>query len=59
MGVVAGYLLWSDRLADRPQAIAAGRARGRAPDGPAGRELVAALASSLRPTPHGGSARAA
>ncbi len=43
-GVVAGYLLWSERLPDVPQAITVMEHLTGHPMGPAGRELVAAAA---------------
>ncbi len=47
-GVVAGYLLWSDRLPSGPQAITVLEHMTGHPMGPAGRELVA-FASELSP----------
>lgn len=43
-GVVAGYLLWSERLPTGPQAITVLEHMTGHPMGPAGRELVAASA---------------
>jgi hypothetical protein len=45
-GVVAGYLLWSDRLPSEPQAITVLEHMTGHPMGPSGRELVA-FASQL------------
>lgn len=42
-GVVAGYLLWSDKLGNGAQAIAAVEQMTRRPMGPPGRELVAVV----------------
>ena len=47
-GVVAGYLLWSDRLQSGPQAITVLEHMTGHPMGPSGRELVA-FASQLTP----------
>ena len=47
-GVVAGYLLWSDRLPSGPQAITVLEHMTGHPMGPAGRELVA-FAGELSP----------
>ena len=47
-GVVAGYLLWSDRLPSGPQAITVLEHMTGHPMGPSGRELVA-FASELSP----------
>ena len=47
-GVVAGYLLWSDRLQSGPQAITVLEHMTGHPMGPSGRELVA-FASQLSP----------
>ncbi len=49
-GVVAGYLLWSDRLPSGPQAITVLEHMTGHPMGPSGRELVA-FASQLTPAP--------
>ncbi len=49
-GVVAGYLLWSDRLHSGPQAITVLEHMTGHPMGPSGRELVA-FASQLTPAP--------
>ena len=52
-GVIAGYLLWSDRLPTGPQSITALEHLTGHPMGPSGRELVA-YAGQLSPpaTPH-------
>jgi hypothetical protein len=47
-GVVAGYLLWSDRLPSGPQAITVLEHMTGHPMGPSGRELVA-FASQVTP----------
>ena len=47
-GVVAGYLLWSDRLPSGPQAITVLEHMTGHPMGPSGRELVA-FAGQLSP----------
>jgi hypothetical protein len=47
-GVVAGYLLWSDRLQSGPQAITVLEHMTGHPMGPSGRELVA-FAGQLTP----------
>ncbi len=47
-GVVAGYLLWSDRLTSGPQAITVLEHMTGHPMGPSGRELVA-LAGQVTP----------
>ena len=49
-GVVAGYLLWSDRLQSGPQSITVLEHMTGHPMGPSGRELVA-FASQLAPAP--------
>ena len=49
VGVVAGYLLWSERLPSGPQAITVLEHMTGHPMGPSGRELVA-FASELSPT---------
>jgi hypothetical protein len=49
-GVVAGYLLWSDRLQSGPQSITVLEHMTGHPMGPSGRELVA-FASQLSPAP--------
>ncbi len=56
-GVIAGYLLWSDRLPSGPQATTVLEHMTGHPMGPAGREVVAA-AGQLGPAPaqHGGGA---
>ncbi|MGA2835890.1 MAG: hypothetical protein ABSF84_04775 [Acidimicrobiales bacterium] len=57
-GVIAGYLLWSDRLPGGPQAITALEHLTGHPMGPAGRELVAyagQLAPVVAPTDTGNS----
>ncbi len=56
-GVIAGYLLWSDRLPSGPQAITVLEHMTGHPMGPAGREVVAA-AGQLAPAAaqHGGGA---
>ena len=52
MGVVAGYLVWSDRLPSGPQADRRGRAHDRAPHGAEpGRELVASPAAGRHVAP--------
>jgi len=53
MGVIAGYLLWSGRLASAQQAISAAEHLLKAQMGPPGRELVAAYPSwsDAAPTP--------
>ncbi len=48
VGVVAGYLLWSERLTSGPQAITVLEHMTGHPMGPSGRELVA-FASELAP----------
>jgi hypothetical protein len=48
-GVVAGYLLWSERLPSGPQAVTALEHMTGHPMGPSGRELVA-WAAQLSPT---------
>ena len=48
-GVVAGYLLWSDRLQSGPQAITVLEHMTGHPMGPSGRQLVA-FAGQLSPT---------
>ena len=48
-GVLAGYLLWSDRLPSGPQAITVLEHMTGHPMGPSGRELVS-FASELTPT---------
>jgi hypothetical protein len=48
VGVVAGYLLWSDRLPSGPQAITVLEHMTGHPMGPSGRELVA-FAGELSP----------
>jgi hypothetical protein len=53
-GVVAGYLLWSDRLPSGPQSITVLEHMTGHPMGPSGRELVAfASQLSAPPTPAG------
>jgi hypothetical protein len=56
-GVVAGYLLWSDRLQSGPQAITVLEHMTGHPMGPSGRELVAFAvqpsAASTHPAPGG------
>jgi hypothetical protein len=47
-GVVAGYLLWSDRLPSGPQAVTVLEHMTGHPMGPSGRELVA-FASEIAP----------
>jgi hypothetical protein len=47
-GVVAGYLLWSERLPSGPQAITVLEHMTGHPMGPSGRELVA-FASQVTP----------
>jgi hypothetical protein len=49
-GVMAGYLLWSDRLPNGPQAITVLEHMTGHPMGPSGRELVA-FAAELGPAP--------
>ena len=49
-GVMAGYLLWSDRLPSGPQAITVLEHMTGHPIGPSGRELVA-FAAELAPAP--------
>jgi len=49
-GVVAGYLLWSDRLQSGPQSITVLEHMTGHPMGPSGRELVA-FATQLTPAP--------
>jgi hypothetical protein len=49
-GVVAGYLLWSERLPSGPQSITVLEHMTGHPMGPSGRELVA-FASQLGPAP--------
>jgi hypothetical protein len=49
-GVVAGYLLWSERLPSGPQAITVLEHMTGHPMGPSGRELVA-FAGQLAPAP--------
>jgi hypothetical protein len=49
-GVMAGYLLWSDRLPNGPQAITVLEHMTGHPMGPSGRELVA-FAAELAPAP--------
>ncbi len=49
-GVVAGYLLWSERLPNGPQAITVLEHMTGHPMGPSGRELVA-FAGQLAPAP--------
>jgi hypothetical protein len=60
-GVLAGYLLWSDRLPSGPQAITVLEHMTGHPMGPAGRELVAFAEqldhASVRPGAGGGSSR--
>ncbi len=56
-GVIAGYLLWSDRLPSGPQATTVLEHMTGHPMGPAGREVVAwAGQLAPAPTPHGGGA---
>ena len=50
IGVVAGYLLWSERLPSGPQAITVLEHMTGHPMGPSGRELVA-FAAELSPAP--------
>ena len=60
-GVVAGYLLWSERLPSGPQAVTVLEHLTGHPMGPSGRELVA-VASQLSPVsagPDTGSAQTA
>ena len=60
-GVVAGYLLWSDRLQSGPQAITVLEHMTGHPMGPSGRELVAFAAqpsaASIHPGPGGDASR--
>ena len=49
-GSMAGYLLWSDRLPNGPQAITVLEHMTGHPMGPSGRELVA-FAAELGPAP--------
>jgi hypothetical protein len=49
-GVMAGYLLWSERLPNGPQAITVLEHMTGHPMGPSGRELVA-FAAELAPAP--------
>ncbi len=49
-GVMAGYLLWSERLPNGPQAITVLEHMTGHPMGPSGRELVA-FAAELSPAP--------
>lgn len=59
-GVIAGYLLWSDRLPSGPQATTVLEHMTGHPMGPAGREVVAwAGQLAPAPTPHGGAPRPA